>query len=173
MPIILVVRAAHRSGFRGIDLFSVSEAWIVRFAAGPIAPASWPLYTSVLALSFGPARRSSPGSASTASAFRIGAALLVAATMPMFFWCATAASGRRGDRRPHHLAFAPDAPILLAAVGLFAIIDAANLGFLPVYGVKKGMDQETAALVLTAFIVGNIVLQFPIGWLADHLSKRG
>ena len=58
------------------------------------------------------------------------------------------------------------------AVGLFAIIDAANLGFLPVYGVKKGMDQETAALVLTAFIVGNTIFQLPIGWLADHYPKR-
>ena len=53
------------------------------------------------------------------------------------------------------------------------IIDAANLGLLPVYGVKKGLSQETAALMLTAFIVGNIVLQFPIGWIADHWSKRG
>ena len=70
------------------------------------------------------------------------------------------------------LAFAPKAPILLVAVGLFAIIDAANLGFLPVYGVKKGMDRETAALVLTAFIVGNTVFQLPIGWIADHYPKR-
>jgi MFS family permease len=26
--------------------------------------------------------------------------------------------------------------------------------------------------MLAAFIVGNAVLQFPIGWLADHMSKR-
>jgi MFS family permease len=71
------------------------------------------------------------------------------------------------------LGFARAAPILIAAVGMFAIIDAANLGLLPVYGVKKGLSQETAALMLTAFIVGNIVLQFPIGWIADHWSKRG
>ena len=55
---------------------------------------------------------------------------------------------------------------------MFAVIDAANLSFLPVYAVKKGLDQATASLALTAFIVGNTVLQFPIGWLADHFPKR-
>jgi MFS family permease len=55
---------------------------------------------------------------------------------------------------------------------MFAILDAANLSFLPVYAVKKGFDQEAAALALTAFVVGNTVLQFPIGWCADHFPKR-
>ena len=55
---------------------------------------------------------------------------------------------------------------------MFAIIDAANLSFLPVYAVKKGFDQEWAAFTLTTFIIGNTVLQFPIGWFADHYPKR-
>jgi MFS family permease len=70
------------------------------------------------------------------------------------------------------IGFAPKAPLLLAAVALFSIIDSAYLAFLPVYAVKKGLDAETASLALTVFIVGNSVLQFPIGWLADHVSKR-
>lgn len=70
------------------------------------------------------------------------------------------------------LAFAKKAPILLFAVGMFAILDAANLSFLPVYAVKKGFDHEMAALALTAFVLGNTVLQFPIGWCADHFPKR-
>ena len=68
--------------------------------------------------------------------------------------------------------FARKAPILLIAVAMFAVLDAANLSFLPVYAVKKGFDQEAAALALTAFVVGNTVLQFPIGWCADHFNKR-
>ena len=55
---------------------------------------------------------------------------------------------------------------------MFGVLDAANLSFLPVYAVKKGFDQDLAALALTAFIVGNTVLQFPIGWCADHFPKR-
>jgi len=82
-----------------------------------------------------------------------------------------AANGQ--DGADYYQQFARLAPMLIVAVGMFGIIDAANLGFLPVYGVKQGLSQETAALMVTAFIVGNVVLQFPIGWIADHWSKRG
>ena len=101
----------------------------------------------------------------------VGAAILLLATVPIFFVKDDSVDSE--DETPLSvLAFARKAPILLLAVGMFAIIDAANLSFLPVYAVKKGFDRETAAMALTAFIVGNTVLQFPIGWCADHFSKR-
>jgi MFS family permease len=68
--------------------------------------------------------------------------------------------------------FAPRAPMLLACVFAFAIFDAATLSLLPVYGIRNGLDISTAALVLTALIVGNTILQFPIGWLADKYPHR-
>jgi len=164
------LRVAH--GFAVSTLFSVSEAWIVRFAAGSYRTRILAIYTSLMALSFGggPALISYVGIDGLLP-FAIGAAVLVVATIPMYLVREPPA---REDPKAalSALSFAPKAPILLMAVGLFAIIDAANLGFLPVYGVKKGMDRETAALVLTAFIVGNTVFQLPIGWLADHYPKR-
>ena len=45
--------------------------------------------------------------------------------------------------------------------------------FLPVYGVEIGVDAKTATLWQTAFVVGNLVLQLPIGWLADRLPRLG
>ena len=62
--------------------------------------------------------------------------------------------------------FARQAPMLLAGVFVFAVFDAATLSLLPVYGIKHGLDLATAANILTALIVGNVVLQLPIGWLA-------
>ena len=153
-------------------LFAISEAWIVKFAAGPWRSRILALYTSILALSFGggPVLIGVTGIEGLAP-FVIGAAILVLATIPIFF-----VQDEEVDSADEHalsvIGFAQKAPMLLVAVGMFAIIDAANLGFLPVYAVKKGFDQETAALVLTAFIIGNTVLQFPIGWFADHVSKR-
>ncbi|MGQ0485923.1 MAG: MFS transporter [Hyphomicrobiales bacterium] len=159
-------------GFFVSNLFTISEAWIVRFAEGPYRSRLLAVYTSVLAASFGggPALISLTG-IDTALPFFIGAAILLAATIPIFF-VRDAAIDSEDEAPLSVLGFARKAPILLAAVGMFAVIDAANLGFLPVYGVKKGMDQETAALALTAFIIGNTVLQFPIGWLADLFRKR-
>lgn len=168
-----VLRAIQ--GFAVAILFSVSEAWVVEAASGPARSRIMGVYTGVLSLSFGlgPALISFTGVDSTLPFF-IGAAFLLAGTVPMFFYRPTEAFTTDADSSSlSMIGFARLAPVLIAAVGMFAIIDAANLGLLPVYGVKKGLSQETAALMLTAFIVGNIVLQFPIGWIADHWSKRG
>lgn len=159
-------------GFFVSILFAISEAWVVRFAEGSYRSRLLALYVSVLAASFGggPILITITG-IDGALPFVIGAVILAVATIPIAFVRDEAVDS--ADEDPLSLLdFARKAPMLLIAVGLFAIIDAANLGFLPVYGVKKGMDQETAALALTAFIIGNTVLQFPVGWLADHFPKR-
>jgi len=159
-------------GFFVSTLFAISEAWIVKFAEGAWRSRILALYTSILAVSFGggPVLISLTG-IDTPAPFVIGALILLAATVPIFFVKDEAVDSE--DEAPLSvLGFARKAPMLLFAVGMFAIIDAANLSFLPVYAVKKGFDQEAAALALTAFIVGNTVLQFPIGWLADHIEKR-
>ncbi len=162
-------------GFAVAILFSVSEAWVVEAAAGPARSRIMAVYTGVLSVSFGlgPALISVTGIDSFLP-FAIGALFLLAGTGPMFFYRPTQAfAPEEGSGPLTIIGFARLAPILIAAVGMFAVIDAANLGLLPVYGVKKGLSQATASLMLTAFIVGNVILQFPIGWLADHWSKRG
>ncbi len=159
-------------GFFVSTLFAISEAWIVKFSEGPYRSRILAVYASVLAASFGggPALISLTGT-DTPLPFVIGAIILAIATIPVLF--VKDEDIESEDEAPLSvLGFIGKAPILLLAVGMFAIIDAANLSFLPVYGVKKGFDQSTAALALTAFVVGNIFLQFPIGWLADHYKKR-
>jgi len=34
------------------------------------------------------------------------------------------------------------------------------------------LPADTGALWLSAFVLGNVVLQWPIGWLADHADRR-
>lgn len=159
-------------GFFVSILFAISEAWIVRFAEGPWRSRILAIYTSIFALSFGfgPAIITVTGIEGMAP-FAVGVAMLLAATIPIFFVKDEAVDSE--DETPLSvMGFAKKAPLLLFAVGMFAILDAANLSFLPVYAVKKGFDQEMAALALTAFVLGNTVLQFPIGWCADHFNKR-
>ena len=62
--------------------------------------------------------------------------------------------------------------MLLAAVGIFSIFDAATLSLFPVYGIYNGLDLATSANLLTALILGNMLLQLPIGWLADRVEHR-
>src|SRR5262249_5084994 len=44
--------------------------------------------------------------------------------------------------------------------------------FLPVYAVGAGVSAETGALWLSTFVLGNVILQWPIGWMADHFDRR-
>jgi MFS family permease len=53
------------------------------------------------------------------------------------------------------------------------LLDFALFALLPIYGLHQGLDESAAVLVLTLFIGGNVLLQFPIGWLADHSSRPG
>src|SRR5438105_2438194 len=65
------------------------------------------------------------------------------------------------------------AVVVLAPLAMFAAF-ACGLGeqvafsFLPVYAVGAGVSAETGALWLSAFVMGNVILQWPIGWLADQ-----
>lgn len=63
-------------------------------------------------------------------------------------------------------------PVLLMAVATFSFFDGAVLALWVVYGVGDGLSASGAALSLAVLVAGNIVLQYPIGWLADRMSRR-
>ncbi|MCA0432693.1 MAG: MFS transporter [Proteobacteria bacterium] len=159
-------------GFFVSMLFAISEAWIVKFADGPYRSRFTALYASVMALSFGggPSIISFTGIDGPLP-FLVGAVVLCSALLPILF--VKDEQIDEEDERPLSVVgFVSKAPFLVIAVGAFAVVDAAFLGFLPVFGVKKGLSHETAAMALTFFIIGNTVLQFPIGWIADHMDKK-
>ncbi len=59
------------------------------------------------------------------------------------------------------------APSALMAVALLiGFTHIVVLTLLPVYGVRLGLGQDTAVLMLSVFLAGSVVLQLPIGWLA-------
>lgn len=63
-------------------------------------------------------------------------------------------------------------PLLLFAVASFGYFDAALLGLWAVHALDFNISADRAAYLLTVLAIGNVVLQFPIGWLADHMSHR-
>lgn len=165
-------------GLAVATLFTISEAWVTEHAAGAYRGRIVAIYASVLALSFGlgPTLIAATG-IDTMLPFIIGATVLAMATLPVL---AVRPDGPRpasdlaaGEGAATILEFAPKAPVLLLSVGVFAVFDAAFLGFMPVYALKRGLSEADAALTLSAMAIGNVVLQLPIGWLADRYHKRG
>ena len=63
-------------------------------------------------------------------------------------------------------------PALLLGALASGLGEQAAFAFLPIYALRSGVPAETGVLWLSAFVIGNIALQWPIGWLADHLDRR-
>ncbi len=63
-------------------------------------------------------------------------------------------------------------PLLLTVIFAWGWIDGSMLNLLSVYGIQRGLSSPDASWLLTLMSVGNVFLQFPIGWIADHVPRR-
>ncbi len=154
-------------------LFVLSEAWITGSAGDANRGKIIAIYASVLSASFGagPLLISFIGVEGW-TPFLLGSIVVAVGIVPFLFIREDHEAEPEETSPTSILQFAPKAPMLLAAVGIFAIFDAATLSLMPVYGLKIGLDVATSANVLTAMILGNMLLQLPIGWLADRFPHR-
>jgi MFS family permease len=64
------------------------------------------------------------------------------------------------------------APLILGTGAVVALVETTQFSLLPVWGLALGMGESAVALLLGVWIAGNIVLQYPVGWLADRLPRR-
>lgn len=154
-------------------LFVLSEAWIVGSSAHQHRGRVVAIYASTLSASFaiGPALVGWIGIHGWLP-FILGSIVILLGIIPLWLVREDETAQPEETKTSGIFAFAPKAPLLLAAVGAFAIFDAGSLALLPVYGVQSGLSIGTAAAALTALIAGNIILQFPLGWLADKFPRR-
>jgi MFS family permease len=61
-------------------------------------------------------------------------------------------------------------PALTAGL-MLGILDAANDSFLPLYGLRNGLDEGSAVSMLVTLQMGVTAAQLPIGWLSDRMSN--
>src|SRR5258708_30235792 len=64
------------------------------------------------------------------------------------------------------------APLAMLAGFACGLGEQVAFSFRPVYAVGAGVSAQTGALWLSAFVIGNVILQWPIGWMADHFDRR-
>ncbi len=70
------------------------------------------------------------------------------------------------------LSFFPKAPLLLLAVTFAALFDQVMISLLPIYMLRHDIIESTASFMLMVLILGNVLLQIPIGWMADRFSRK-
>lgn len=61
-------------------------------------------------------------------------------------------------------------PIVMLGMAAFAFLDGSVATMLPLFGAGAGMDLRVVPLLVSAVLVGDIFLEVPIGWAADHVD---
>ncbi len=161
------------TGAAGAIPWVVSETWLNMVATDRDRGWVMGIYATVLAAGFaiGPAIIGAVGVAGWRP-FLIVALAVALSVIPLGF------AGGLAPPMPER----PEAPlsdilraqplVMIAAV-CGGLMDFALFALLPVYGLRHGLDQRSAVLMLSVFTGGNVLLQLPIGWIADRTSRPG
>jgi MFS family permease len=150
----------------------LTETWLSDSTVEQARGKTMALYTAGLSLGFasGPLILTVMGSDS-AGPFVVGALIALAAV----FCIARAGMTRQpgdavtptGLRQSLQLAF-----LAIVATGLNAAIEVAGMNFLSLYAMNLGWSESRATLLISVLMFGAIVLQLPLGWLADKVDRR-
>jgi len=152
-------------------LFVLSETWINHLSAEATRARAMATYTAALSVGFaaGPLILSVVGT-NGALPYAIGAALVVCA-IPLVATKRVAAPHFGEAPKAGPMRYLRLAPVAIAATVLNAAIETAGMSFLALYAMGAGWTEAEAPRLITALMVGAILLQLPIGWLGDRMAR--
>lgn len=160
------------SGLAGSVPWVVTETWINAVAGDRSRARVVALYGTVMAVGFttGPVVLTVTGTEGLAAVLCF-AGLNASALVPIFLVRRLAPIVSYAES-PRLSGIALAMPAILAAAFLSGAVDTAFFGFLPIWGMRAGLDETFAVTLLSVFVAGNVLLQLPLGWLADVLGYR-
>jgi len=154
-------------------IWVVSETWLNVMADDGNRGLVAGIYATILGLGFaaGPMVIAAVGIEGSLP-FLVSAGLILLSALPLI------AARRLAPRRIGHGGHSAwrtllQAPLIMTAVFVCGFIDMAILSLLPVYGLRTGFNEDTSLIMLTVLISGTVVMQLPIGWIADRIGRRG
>ncbi len=158
-------------GLAMATLFLISETWLNQVADEENRGRTVAIYISSMTCGFalGPVLINLLGSEGTFPF--IVSSLIISSAGLFFYYSRGTYPNLSGHSQFSVFSFMKIAPMICSAALLVAFFDGSVLTLLPVYGVKNGMTAETAVLMSSVLLAGNILLQFPIGWLADRVGR--
>lgn len=154
------------------SLFVVSETWLNQVTEEKTRAQTMAMYSASLSLGFaaGPLILVLAGSQG-ALPFLIGAAFALVAVVVLLM------GKPRAQPFEHHGMMSLKvawqlAPLAIVATALNSAMETAGLTLLPLYAMELGWQEKPATLLITTLLAGAIILQLPIGWLADRVDRR-
>ena len=159
-------------GLVGSVLFVVTETWIIEITPRVYHGRVMGFYNTMLALSFaiGPLMLSLTGTKGTIP-FLVGIGLMCLAGLPVL-WAGRYVPASSDKPGFGVASFAFVAPLLALSCFVVAFMELATTSLMPIYGLRVGMTESSATLMLFFGAAGGALLQFPIGWAADHFNSR-
>jgi MFS family permease len=150
-----------------------SEVWMNTLSTAATRGAVMGIYGTIFSLgtAAGPALLQFTGTVGWQPFFG-GVALLGLTALPLLSWQGgpVRAAADRPARGLVRLFAA--APVVMLAAAVAGLVESAELSLLPVYGLRAGLDEHTALSMVAVFLMGNVVMQLPIGLLADRYGRR-
>jgi len=161
-------------GAAGATLFIVSEAAINALAPAERRGRILALYATSFSLGYaaGPLLLALTGSEGFLP-FLVAAGFLLIAAAPLRLVAGVdrvLAEPERRGRGPGPIALVRRAALPFLGVLVYAVLETSFFALLPVYLLAIGRPESLAALLLSIWIAGNILLQLPIGWLVDRIG---
>ncbi|HRE60766.1 MAG TPA: MFS transporter [Micropepsaceae bacterium] len=170
IAIWFVLRFVLNAGLQG--LFVGSEIWINQLAPESHRGRIIGFYGAIATAGFaiGPLLLGLLGTEGPAP-FMAAAALMIAGFIPVLAGRTLRAPESHDGTRGVWLALLA-VPLLHLAGLIHAAAELGISSFLPLFAIDQGLSEERAIILLTAFGFGNVLLQIPIGWLADRMNRQ-
>jgi MFS family permease len=152
-------------------LFVMSETWTNVLSDERSRGRTMAIYTAALSFGMvlGPTLLSKLGVSNRA--FTVGAAIS-AGTILFVISPWVRAPARSAPEPAQPLKYLRLAPVAIATTVLNAGVETAGLSFIALYATGMGWSEHRAMQLISTLMLGAIVLQLPIGWLADKVDKR-
>lgn len=153
-------------------LFVLSEYWISEAAPPARRGLVIGIYATVLSvgLAVGPALLSLLGTEG-ATPYLAGAGLFLAGMLPLLL-ARGLSPGIAHDPTMRIAGYLRLAPTATLAALVYGAVETGGFAILPLYALRFGHAPETAAGLVSALALGNVVFQIPLGWLADRIDRR-
>lgn len=75
------------------------------------------------------------------------------------------------DHRPDILAKLRATPFVFATAFIFAMMENGHFALLVLWGMDGGAIEQQAGLMVMMLIAGNILFQYPVGWIGDRIGR--
>jgi MFS family permease len=153
-------------------LFVLSEFWINAAAPEKARGLVMGIYATVLSLGFaaGPTILAL-FDRNSITPYLIAAALFVGAALPVAFAGGLAPKIEK-SAKTNFVGYLLAAPSAIAAAFVFGAVETGGMSFLPLYGLRMGYSEVSAAMLVSILAMGNVLVQIPLGFISDKVDRH-